>query len=91
MPVWEFCGDACAGLAQGYISDTYLNPVAIYRDPFRPGDNKLVLCDTYTRHGPPTKTNFRKECKDTMEKAKALQPWFGIGTIGTCILFSTTV
>merc|ERR1740129_479937 len=63
------------GQGEGRNSDTYLYPCAIYRDPFRGGDNKLVLCDTYKYNKLPTETNHRKACKETMDKAAAHKPW----------------
>lgn len=36
-----------AGQAPGHDSEVYLVPRAIYRDPFRRGDNILVMCDCY--------------------------------------------
>ena len=77
LPIWNYDGSS-TGQAEGRNSDTYLYPCAIYRDPFRLGDHKLVLCDTYKYNKLPTETNHRKSCAATMDKAAAEKPWFGI-------------
>lgn len=76
-PEWTFDGSS-TGQAEGHDSDVYLRPVALFRDPCRGDPNKLVLCATYTSEGKPTSTNRRHTCKETMVKASAAQPWFGI-------------
>lgn len=57
---------------------TFFPYVKIYPDPFRGGDNILVMCETYKYNKQPTETNKRKTCNEVMERAKASEPWFGI-------------
>ena len=77
LPIWNFDGSS-TGQAEGSNSDVYLYPVAIYQDPYRLGDNKLVLCETFKYNKKPTETNHRKSCFEVMERAKEEKPWFGI-------------
>lgn len=87
LPNWNYDGSS-TGQAPGHDSEVYLVPRAIFRDPFRGGDNILVMCDTYEppRMLPdgtmtPMKaipTNTRAACAEVMEKAKEHEPWFGI-------------
>ncbi|XP_030567077.1 glutamine synthetase 2 cytoplasmic isoform X2 [Drosophila novamexicana] len=77
LPVWNYDGSSCYQ-AEGSNSDTYLYPVAIYKDPFRRGNNILVMCDTYKFDGTPTATNKRKSCLEVVNKCIEEEPWFGI-------------
>lgn len=71
-------------LLQLVCTDTYVT-VSNNRDPFRGGDNILVLCDAYeppratpdgTVGAPkPIPTNSRFSCAAVMEKAKDQEPW----------------
>jgi len=77
LPIWNFDGSS-TGQAEGSNSDVFLHPVALYRDPFRLGDNKIVLCETYKYNKTPADTNHRKNCLDAMNSAAAEKPWFGM-------------
>ena len=76
-PVWNFDGSS-TGQSTGSNSDIYLKPSAVYRDPFIPGDNVLVLCETLDPKGEPTATNHRASCVDVMTQVKDKKPWFGL-------------
>lgn len=87
LPHWNYDGSS-TGQAPGNDSEVYLIPRAIFKDPFRKGDNIIVMCDTYEppKVGSdgkllppkPLTTNTRFACAEAMEKAKAHVPWFGI-------------
>jgi len=46
LPTWNYDGSS-TGQAPGDDSEVYLVPRSIFRDPFRGGDNIIVLCDCY--------------------------------------------
>ncbi|XP_053670112.1 glutamine synthetase 2 cytoplasmic isoform X1 [Anopheles nili] len=77
LPIWNYDGSSTYQ-AEGSNSDVYLHPVAIYRDPFRRGNNILVLCETYRYDGTPTESNKRKTCLEVCQRTADEQPWFGI-------------
>ena len=79
-PKWNYDGSS-TGQAPGEDSEVILYPQSIYPDPFRAGDNIMVLCDCYTPQGEAIKTNTRKECNEIMEKVRACyyaRVWAGV-------------
>ena len=74
---WNFDGSSC-GQAPGDNSDVYLRPVAIFPDPFRGGENILVMCETWDHDGSPNKFNYRHEAARLMEAHAQHEPWFGL-------------
>jgi glutamine synthetase len=77
LPEWNFDGSSTEQ-APGHDSDVYLRPVAIFKDPFRRGDNIIVLAECWNNDGTPNKTNYRHECSKLMEAHKDQHIWFGI-------------
>jgi len=77
LPVWNFDGSSTMQ-SLGQNSDIYIKPVSCFRDPFRRGDNILVMCETLDHEGNVHPTNKRRSCFENMEKCKEVKPWFGI-------------
>jgi glutamine synthetase len=77
LPVWNFDGSSTEQ-APGSNSDVYLKPVAFYPDPFRQGDNILVMADCWMANGSPNSHNFRADADKLMEAYKAEEFWFGL-------------
>ncbi|KAI9826672.1 MAG: hypothetical protein M1819_007306 [Sarea resinae] len=77
LPEWNFDGSSTEQ-APGDNSDVYLRPVAFYPDPFRLGDNILVLCETWDSDGSPNKFNYRHEAAKLMEAHAKHHFWFGL-------------
>src|SRR6218665_2247987 len=55
LPIWNFDGSSTYQ-SLGHNADVYLLPVALYNDPFRGGNNKMVLCETIRYDKQPTES-----------------------------------
>ncbi|GME66776.1 unnamed protein product [[Candida] boidinii] len=77
LPEWNFDGSS-TGQAPGDNSDVYLRPVAFYPDPFRKGDNIIVLTECWNNDGTPNKFNHRHECNKLMDAHTSEEVWFGL-------------
>ena len=64
--------------AVGHDSEVILQPVCMVRDPFRGGDNILVLCECMLPDGSPHPTNTRHAAAKTFAKDLAAAPWYGM-------------
>lgn len=74
---WNFDGSSTAQ-APGDNSDVYLRPVAAFADPFRGGDNILVLAETWMSDGKPNAFNFRHDAAVVMKAHEKHEFWFGL-------------
>lgn len=78
LPVWNFDGSSTEQ-APGHDSEVLLNPVAIFKDPFRGGNHILVLAECVLPVTmEPAIGNNRAPCKAVMDKYNSLDAWFGI-------------
>jgi glutamine synthetase len=81
LPEWNFDGSS-TGQAITEDSEVILKPVFYCLDPFRGGDNILVLAQCYkvNEQGQyiPVNTNFRHFATDIFEDVAAHKPWFGL-------------
>jgi len=76
-PIWNFDGSS-TGQAPGDDSEVLLKPQAIYPDPFRGGDNILVMCDCYKPDMTPIKNNTRYPAEQIFKQVEKEETWFGI-------------
>ena len=83
LPEWNFDGSSCH-MAPTENSEVIMKPVAMFPDPFRRGDNLLVLTETFVwadttyKTLVPSKTNFRHHAKPIFDACLEEEPWFGI-------------
>ncbi len=78
FPEWNYDGSS-TGQAVGLNSELILKPVAVYQNPFRGGNNNvLVLCGTHDKDGNPLDTNSRVKALELFDKKMEEEPWFGI-------------
>ncbi|CAN6484790.1 unnamed protein product [Victoria cruziana] len=79
LPKWNYDGSS-TGQAAGEDSEVILYPQAIFRDPFRRGNNILVMCDTYSPDGKPLPSNKRYNAAKVFSHpdVAAEEPWYGI-------------
>lgn len=83
LPEWNYDGSSTEQ-APTEDSEITIKPVAMFPDPFRGGDNILVLCSTYRWADEektqlrPADTNFRHFSEPIFEAAADQHPWFGI-------------
>lgn len=77
LPIWNYDGSS-TDQALGHDSEVLLVPVRIYKDPFRRGNNVLVMCKTQRPNGDILETNHREAAEKVFEKVKEHKPWYGI-------------
>nr|CAD2122201.1 unnamed protein product [Meloidogyne enterolobii] len=77
LPIWNFDGSS-TDQASGADSDVFIKPVAMFNDPFRLGNHKIVMCEAFDNKMQPHITNNRNHCRQTMETAKNEHAWFGM-------------
>jgi len=79
LPSWNYDGSS-TDQAPGDDSEVIIKPRAVFKDPFRPGDNILVLTDTYTPGGSPLPTNSRAPAVDIFANGgdDAKTAWYGL-------------
>ncbi|XP_071707168.1 glutamine synthetase nodule isozyme-like [Rutidosis leptorrhynchoides] len=79
LPKWNYDGSSTCQ-AQGKDTEVILQPQAIFKDPFRRGNNILVLCDAYDPIGDPIRTNKRSVAAKIFKHPDVIAevPWFGL-------------
>jgi glutamine synthetase len=76
-PDWNYDGSS-TGQAIGSDSEVIMKPRAVFKCPFRRGENRMVLCDTYLPNREPHITNHRAGAVEIFNKKPDEEPWFGL-------------
>jgi len=74
---WNYDGSS-TGQAVGEDSEVIIKPRALFNDPFRRENHKMVLCDTYTPSDEPLQNNHRQWANEIFNKGLHEEPWFGL-------------
>ena len=74
---WNYDGSS-TGQAAGEDSEVIIKPRALFNDPFRRENHKMVLCDTYTPSDEPLGNNHRQWANEIFNKGLDEEPWFGL-------------
>ena len=83
LPDWNYDGSSTYQ-ATTENSEVILKPCAYFRDPFRQGDNIIVMCEGFVWSDAklnkliPNNTNFRHFAKTVFDETEHEDPWFGI-------------
>ncbi len=77
LPIWNFDGSSTQQ-ADGKDSEVIIKPRALFNDPFRMRNHKLVLCDTYTPNDEPLFNNHRDWANKLFEQKLDEEPWYGL-------------
>ena len=83
LPEWNYDGSSCYQ-ATTENSEIIMKPVFMFPDPFRGGDNIMVLVETFTwkdttyKELVPSNTNFRHYAKKIFDANTEEVPWFGL-------------
>lgn len=77
VSTWNYDGSS-TGQASGNDSEVIIVPVAMFRDPIRKQNHKLVLCETFRPDGTPLENNHRHWANELFQRAPEQEPWFGL-------------
>lgn len=83
LPDWNYDGSSCYQAVTSN-SEVILKPVCMVPCPFRGGDNRIALCESWKWEDAtcqkliPANTNFRHFAKAIFEAGKGEEPWYGI-------------
>ena len=73
LPAWNFDWSSTKQSTSKYNTEVVIRPAALFNDPFRGGNHKLVLCDCYDTDGKPHLTNSRYYAQhDVFSKKKKI-------------------
>lgn len=77
IPEWNYDGSS-TGQATNQDSEVVIIPRATFNDPFRTGNNILVLCDCYNKEMETISTNTRYNADKIFDQVLDHHIWFGI-------------
>jgi glutamine synthetase len=76
IPKWNYDGSSTGQASSEENTEVVLCPVDFFRDPFRPNNGLLVLCDILDAQGNPI--GHREKALTLFERGVHEVPWFGL-------------